>query len=201
MKTDARSAVCCRRAVVIALLVSVAAGAEHAAAPSGRVIARSVTPYYTAIDDQALPAGYVDRGDTCAVESLVVSESGASWFALWLDTIRVWSPTGPWRYARQITEQVSGTRAREEEDRRRRLAILRRHRDWPRRILRAVREGRVCLDMTGTQLKAAWGTPLQTSDTFTLGIGRHQSWLYEGSDGRLLVVNLQDDRVIGWSVE
>jgi hypothetical protein len=175
--------------------------AQGTTAPPRRVVARAVSPYYGAAADDALPVGYVNEGDSCVVESLMVTEGGTPWFALRLDTVRVWSPTSHWRYAREITEEVSGTRDREEEDRKRRLMILREHRDWPRRVIRAVREGRVCLDMTAEQLEASWGAPVQRSPGFTLGIGRHESWLYEGSEGEMLVVNLQDGRVIGWSLE
>ena len=81
------------------------------------------------------------------------------------------------------------------------MSVLRDHPDWPRSVIRAVRNGQVCLDMTGGHLKASWGEPFQKSMAFTLGMGKHDMWFFRASDGAILTVSLQNDRVVGWVVE
>jgi hypothetical protein len=82
----------------------------------------------------------------------------------------------------------------------RRLHIVLEHKEWPRRIQKIVKDGKICLEMTKEQLLASWGEPIQKNDAFLLGFGKHEVWFYKGTDGRYLVVNVAQGKVIGWSL-
>ncbi|MBD3394040.1 MAG: hypothetical protein GF418_00300 [Chitinivibrionales bacterium] len=160
-----------------------------------------VAPCYARPAPGGLPSSYVNKGDTCVVENTVVDSLGAPWFALAKEGGTVFSPADHWRFAGDGSAGVSAARRQEQADRKRRLAILRAHRDWPRRIARAIRDGKICIDMTAEQLAASWGEPEQKSACFTVGLGEHEAWFYlDDRDGALMVL-LRDARVIGWSLE
>jgi len=85
----------------------------------------------------------------------------------------------------------------EAEDKKRRLTLLRSHRDWPRRIQSAVRKGAICLTMTTEQLIASWQEPASRTSGFIIGSGDVAIFFYR-PDNPVAVV-LKDGRVIGWS--
>ncbi len=188
------------RQAIAAVLFFCAAVFAQSDSSRARVAALGVTPFYEKAAPGQLPSGYLNKGDTCTVERVLVDTSGLAWFFLCRGESSVWSPASGWRYVAAASDELSGARKEEEEDRKRRLRVLQEHRDWPRRVIRAVREGKVCLDMTSEQLGAAWGEPAQKSRSFTLGLGNHDTWFYAGDGGSMHIVSLQNDRVIGWSL-
>jgi|GEM_PF-1346455 len=176
----------------------VAAADGTAEAP--KAVALQLAPLYEQAAPGLLPAGFANKGDTCAVEKVSVDTAGTAWFALMHLSGRFYSPASNWRYAGKVTNELSQERTPDDEDRKRRLRILQQHRDWPRRIIRAVREGKICLDMSLEQLIASWDEPMQKSRCFTVGLGEHEVWLYAGRDGKTLIVSLQEGKVMGWSL-
>ena len=166
-----------------------------------KVVAMKVTPYFAEARPGLLPRGYVNQGDTCLMLQAHVDSLGAPWFELKRDEQKIWSSAKNWQYVSDIVdEEVSAARKQSDADRKRRLRILQKHRDWPRRIIRLVREGEICLDMTAEQLAASWGEPLHKSRAFTVGLGEHEFWIFSGEKGRMPVVSLRNGRIIGWSL-
>jgi hypothetical protein len=55
--------------------------------------------------------------------------------------------------------------------------------------------------MSSEQLVASWGEPLEKRKTFMLGVGEYTSYIYKGTARGSLLVCLQNNRVIGWSLE
>jgi hypothetical protein len=184
---------------------TVAGGATGDTRPAqseaGRVVSVRPAPHCPEPLPGLLPAGYINKGDTCLVETTLVDSSGGAWFLLHTGTTRVWSPAVNWRYVGAVTDEISASRGVNDDDRKRRLRILQQHREWPRRIIAAVREGKICLDMSGEQLVASWGEPSQKSPAFAVGLGVHEAWFYAGTGSDAAVVLLIDGRVIGWSME
>ncbi len=158
-----------------------------------------VTPYYSEPCPGLLPKGYIQKGKIYPVPEVTVDTLGMPWFALPLKESKVWSPAKYWTYVSEIDTSAFAEGKQSEADKKRRLRILREHRGWPRRIIRSVRFGRICLDMTAEQLLASWDTPIQKNDAFTIGIGNHEIWLYNTHSGKYTAVLLKNDKVIGWS--
>lgn len=146
-----------------------------------------------------LPVAYANKGDTCTVLGVHVDTTGTPWFGLSRDGGSTWSPARFWRYVAGGEGGAVVSVSRTDEDRKRRLRILRQHSGWPRRIVRAVREGEVCLDMTEEQLAAAWGEPFQRSSAFVLGLGSVTIRFFRVADRPLIGVVLLDGRVVGWT--
>jgi hypothetical protein len=89
--------------------------------------------------------------------------------------------------------------AKLDADAKRRYRVVAQHPEWDRRIVKAVREGKICLDMNETQLLGSWGEPLQKSAAFILGAGKQDLWLYKSHGGKFETVFLIKGRVVGWS--
>lgn len=162
-------------------------------------LATKLTPYYSEAKPGLLPRGYIKKGDTCAIRNVHVDTAGIPWFSFKIKTETVWSPAKYWIYISEIDTAAYVQGKKSEEEKRRRLRILRDHRDWPRRIIRAIRFGRICLDMSIEQLRASWDEPFQKSSAFTIGLGTHSVWIYKGQKGNILAVLLKNEKVIGWT--
>lgn len=149
-----------------------------------------------------LPRAFLERGDTCTVDSVATDSTSRLWFRLASPQSGTWIPGTAVRYVENIDGGEISSPVHDDRDaRKRRYRILREHRDWPRRIQRAIREGVVCLGMSREQLTASWGEPFQKGKAWTLGIGEYQSWFYRGDEGQIVYVCLAEDRVIGWYLE
>lgn len=92
-------------------------------------------------------------------------------------------------YLRQSSE--------ESEEKRARLAELRKHPDWPRRIRSAVHNGSICLKMTTEQLAVSWKEPYARTSGFILGAGEVQILFYRPDNPVAIVV--KNNEIIGWS--
>jgi hypothetical protein len=165
-----------------------------------RISAGKVVPFYAKPQSDLLPSGYFGKDENCDAESLFVDTSGSAWFRIRRNGASVYSPASDWRYVAAAGEDVSTQRSEDDADRKRRLLILQQHRDWPRRIIKAVRDGTICLDMTTEQIIASWDEPFQKSRCFTLGLGNYEVWFFTGRDKKLLAVTLTNGRVTGWSL-
>lgn len=166
-----------------------------------KAIAVKVTPLFKEAQANLLPINYAKKGDSCTVTGVHVDTSGIPWFNVSIRTNPYWSQAKYWQYVADIDTAAFLEGKQSEEDKKRRLRILRQHRDWPRRIIRTVRFGRICLDMNSEQLVASWGDPLQRSNAYTIGIGKHDIWIFESKNDKKAIVLLKNDKIIGWSLK
>lgn len=165
-----------------------------------KAITTKVTPFYSEPKIDLLPKGYLKKGDTSTIHLVSIDSLGNPWFQLGIKASPVWSPAKFWQYISLIDTAAFIEGKQNEKEKKRRLRILREHRDWPRRIIRTVRFGRICLDMTGQQLAASWGDPTQKSNAFTIGLGRHSIWIYnEQAGSTITAVIIKNNLVIGWT--
>ncbi len=165
-----------------------------------KAITTKVAPFYSEPNIDLLPKGYVKKGDTNTIHFVSIDSLGNPWFQLVEKDFQVWSPAKFWQYIALIDTVAFLEGRQNEKEKRRRLRILREHRDWPRRIIRTVRFGRICLDMTTQHLAASWGDPTQKSNAFTVGLGIHSVWIYsEEAGSKITVVIIKNNSVIGWT--
>lgn len=164
-------------------------------------LAIATTPCFEKPAPGLLPIGFVNKFDTCQTDSSLVDTLGVPWFRVRLHDQTSWVHAGDMRFVVDASRDFVSIQAKGDDDKKRRLQILQSNPDWPHRIKMSVRAGQICLDMSEDQLAAAWGDPFQKGTTYTLGIGDHATWLYKSSSGKILLVNLQNGRVIGWTVD
>jgi hypothetical protein len=164
-------------------------------------LALTTTPCFEKPVSGQLPIGFINRLDTCQTDSSLVDSSGIPWFRVRLHTQALWVHARDMRYIVDMPQDFFSMQVKGDDDKKRRLQILQNKPDWPHRIKMSVRSGQICLDMTEEQLAAAWGGPFQKGKTYTLGIGDHATWLYKSSSDKVLLVNLQNGQVIGWTVD
>ncbi|MBD3345486.1 MAG: hypothetical protein GF401_10530 [Chitinivibrionales bacterium] len=162
-------------------------------------IALKSVPCFETPVEGTLPRNYIDKLDTCYVESLHVDSTEQPWFRVVNDQASGWVRAQNIRYVSDLNADFIAGRLQGDEDKKRRLVILRKHPEWPRRIQRAVRNGQICMDMTEEQVRASWGKPLHAEMAFILGLGDHRTWFYKDKTGKPVCVTLQNERVIGWS--
>ena len=150
-----------------------------------------------------LPIFYFEKNQSCHIDSMIADSSGDVWLLITHENKRGWtksdnvlmSSSGDGDSA-LYNEPINVT----DIETKRRLHIVLQHKDWPRRIQKIVKDGKICLEMTSEQLVASWGEPLQKTPALLLGFGKHEVWFYKGTDGRYLVVNVNEGKVIGWSL-
>ncbi|MBD3420014.1 MAG: hypothetical protein GF398_07865 [Chitinivibrionales bacterium] len=164
-----------------------------------KALALNSLAYYELPSSGMLPAGYVDKWDTCLVESTFVDSLDRAWFGWDVGGQLRWANSEHLRYLREIDESRISAKLRDVRDKIRRLKMLKQHPGWPRRIMRAVRNGQICLHMDSTQLKAAWGNPYYKSKAFMLGMGEYEEWVFQGKNGVPLTVAIGREGVIGWT--
>jgi hypothetical protein len=179
------------------------------AAPKN-AIAVETAPFFDAPEAGLLARGFIDKRDTCAVDSIVVDSTGTAWFHVRsLRGLRAgregksegWIISKAVAYISDIPADFASREARGDEDKKRRLEILKSRPEWPRRIIKAVRGGQICLDMNVEQVIASWGEPAEKRKSFMIGVGDYQTLLYKGVGKGTLIVTLQSNRVIGWTTD
>jgi hypothetical protein len=150
-----------------------------------------------------LPLFYFEKNLSCTIDSTVSDSSGEVWLFLvhenkkgWALSDNVQMSSSDDKDSALFNDAISVT----DVEIKRRLHIVLEHKEWPRRIQKIVKDGKICLEMTKEQLLASWGEPIQKNDAFLLGFGKHEVWFYKGTDGRYLVVNVAQGKVIGWSL-
>ena len=176
--------------------IVVSAGADSLLFPLG------LTPLYEKPASNGFPIAFLEPADTCISDSSISEGTGVTWLLIRSRNLHGWV-NGSSVCGKGNDSTESGTRAgafrKNDPDAKRRYRILEQHADWPRRIVKAVREGNICLDMNKEQLSAAWDKPFRKSKAFILGAGELELWYFEGEDGVIFSVFLNRGRVVGWS--
>jgi hypothetical protein len=164
-------------------------------------IIKSAAAVFESPSNVLLPRAYLDPNDSCVIDSIFHDSSGISWYRIEFADHSGWIRSDFVRLAASDDQMQRGSEKSGDldTDKKRRYRILFEHQDWPRRIQKFIREGRVCLGMTEEQLRASWGEPIQKSTMFMLGLGDSDVWFYKSSDGGMLIVGLSEGKVIGWS--
>jgi len=160
-----------------------------------------MAPCYAEPVAELLPHTYINKNDTAFIEKISVDTAGTPWFKIIHNRILYWTPSSYWKYVSRIDTLSFLEKADDDADKKRRLLILREHKTWPRRIISAIRLGRICIDMDEQQLVASWGEPVNKSKAFTIGLGEHTVWIYGSLNAKMSVVILQNNKVIGWTVK
>jgi hypothetical protein len=177
------------------------------AAEPKTAMAMTTAPVFDEPAQGLLARGFIGKRDTCEIDSTVVDSTGAAWFHIRESRGNGARKSGGWiaagavRYASDIPQNFTSRDAAGDADKKRRLEILKKHPDWPRRVIGAVRSGRICLDMTEEQVVAAWGAPAERHKSYMVGIGDYFVFLYKSVDKGLLGVMMQNDRVMGWTTD
>lgn len=162
-------------------------------------VAVETAPYFDKPSTELLAIGFIEKHDSCSVDSAFVDSSGMPWFCIRIKNRVAWVHAASLRYVSEVSQDFFSRQAKGDDDKKRRLEILQNHPGWPHRIKMAVKNGQVCLDMSEEQLSASWGQPLERKKSFMLGIGDYLCLLYKGESKGVLFVFIQNDRVIGWS--
>jgi hypothetical protein len=169
--------------------------------PKKTALALEASPYFEKPEQGLLPKGFLGKRDTCTADSTFVDSAGVAWFRIQVRSSDGWVLARAMRYVSDIPADFFSIEAKGDEDKKRRGDIVKSHPEWPLRIKKAVRAGQVCLDMSAEQLAASWGEPLEKRKTFMLGVGEYTSYIYKGAAKGSLLVCIQNNRVIGWSLE
>lgn len=159
-----------------------------------------------------LARGFLDKHDSCVVDSTHVDSAGAAWFhvrplrgpgASSTNKAAGWVGAKAVLFVSDMPADFASQDARGDGDRKRRLEILKAKPQWPRRVIQAVRNGRICLDMSEEQVAASWGKPAERRKAFMIGVGDYVTLVYRDAiAGRgTCMVALQNDRVIGWTTD
>jgi len=185
------------------------AAAAHPAVRSAVVL--ETTPVFDEPAPGLLARGFIDKHDSCSVDSTHVDSTGAPWFRVRAlrapgaatKTAGGWVSAKAVLFVSDMPADFASQDARGDGDRKRRLEILKNHPLWPRRVIQAVRNGRICLDMSEEQVAASWGEPAEKRKAFMIGVGDYLTLVYRdaGTGKGTLVVAVQNDRVIGWTTE
>ena len=186
---------------LMTLVVAVFAGAVQVSAESKSALIVESAPWYDNPAPAQLPQGFFEKMDSCIVDTAVVDSAGTPWFKVHKGSRQGWVAASKVRYTSEIKDDFFTAVRSDDADKKRRLSVLRQHENWPRRIKLAVRNGSVCLDMTAEQVVAAWDKPVRTGKAFVLGVGTVTRCYFGESAATVLCVDLQNDRVIGWSTD
>jgi hypothetical protein len=163
---------------------------------------QGLTPLFEKPISNGFPIAYLESSDTCIADSSFSDGAGNAW-----QRIRSGEKYGWVRASSMLANGTSGASApkkqgtykKDDPDAKRRYRALEGHADWPRRIVKSIREGNICLDMNGEQVYAAWGEPFRKGKAFILGTGQQEMWYYKNEGGTIEVVFLNNGRVVGWS--
>lgn len=163
------------------------------------VVSLGLTPVYDSPAPGGFPMSYLEPSDTCRIDSARFDTANVEWVFVrspsrsgWLQKSSVRPALAPASVPQSKTNKLDA-------DVKRRYRILGQHPEWERRIVKVLREGNICLDMTEEQVLASWNEPLQKSVVFILGAGKQNLWLYKSPGGRFETVFLVKGRVVGWS--
>jgi hypothetical protein len=159
-----------------------------------------LTPVYENPSPGELPRSYLEPADTCRPDGSFVDSLGVVWVSVRCAASSGWVRESSLRRP-SAQEAVRGQTASKkmDPDMKRRYRVLEQHPDWPRRIVKAVREGMICLDMSEEQLAAAWGEPAHKGRAFILGAGSYDLWYFPAAGGAVQSVFLVKGRVVGWT--
>lgn len=181
-------------------IVFFAAGTVRAT-PKNAIVTETV-PFFEEPGPGLLARGFLDKHDTCAVDSTHVDSAGAAWFHVRASSMKKadgWVNSKSVLFLSDMPVDFSSREARGDEDKKRRLEIIKTKPQWPRRIMQAIRNGRICLDMSEEQVVASWGEPAEKRKAFMIGIGDYSMFVYKNASRETLLVALRNDKVIGWT--
>ncbi|HON10526.1 MAG TPA: hypothetical protein PLE24_06620 [Chitinispirillaceae bacterium] len=173
---------------------------SQAEGKSGSALA--LTPVFSRPATGFLPEFFLDKNDTCTIDSTFVDSTGTAWFLIRTGEKNGWSRAESIRFRQdngKEPEEQNTLNKESEAEKKRRYKIVRENLQWPRRMQQAVREGIVCLDMDEQQLIASWGEPVQKSRAFIIGQGRFDVWFFKSKDGKIVMVSFSDGKVSGWT--
>jgi hypothetical protein len=188
--------------IYVAAIIVVPLSSSSSVPESGKsVLPIGLAPLYDNPFSGALPVSYCEPADTCRVDSSATDSSGNVWLFVksgvktgWLQKTSTRIPS----FSQEENAAAANVRAKADPDAKRRYRIVEQHPQWPRRIVKMVREGQICIEMTEEQLTASWGEPAQKNHAFILGVGKQNLWIYrQGNES--VVVFLVKGRVVGWS--
>jgi len=186
----------------IIMTMAVGAMAVRVSGDDSLLFPLGLTPLYEKPVSNGFPIAFLEPADTCITDSSISEGTGVTWLLIRSGNLQGWV-TGSSMYRKGNDSGESRIRAgvfrKSDPDAKRRYRILEQHAGWPRRIVKAVREGNICLDMTEEQVSAAWGDPIRKAKAFILGAGQQELWYFKGEDGIILSVFLNRGRVVGWS--
>jgi len=189
-------------AVIILFNLSFATDTLSTKDLSKTVLPLGLTPLYDAPAPGGFPMSYLEPTDTCTIDSTRFDTLNNAWAFVKSRSRSGWLQKSSVRPALLPSGAPRSSESREmkpDADAKRRYRILAQHPDWERRIIKVIREGKICLDMTDEQIAASWGEPMQKSTAFILGAGSQELWLYKGPSGKIETVFLVKSRVVGWS--
>ncbi len=159
----------------------------------------TVTPAYAQPDKQLLPSGYFNKSEKVEIDSSLVDSMGVAWMRARNQNSLVWILASTLRPVSTDTLEAAQTGTVSPIDMARRNEALKANASWPRRMRKAIHNGRICLDMDSVQLVASWGKPRSISPAFAIGLGNHSIWYFGEAGDVPLVVFISNGRVIGWS--
>ena len=162
---------------------------------------KALSELKSAPGDEAEIVQMLKPGSLIEVRSIVADTLGKEWYLVRLSEGNI---TGyvPSSSLELLGDEEKGklllkSNSDDAKEKRRRLAELKKHPDWPRRIQSAVRNGTLCLKMTPDQLYASWEKPYQKTSGFILGFGEVKIFFYR--EAKPIAVVLKNDEVVGWS--
>jgi hypothetical protein len=143
----------------------------------------------------------IKSGTMVLVRSVMTDSLGQEWYLVRVsgDTLAGFTLAAGLEFVgdESKTENLLLLNAREKEDKKRRVAQLKKHPDWPRRIRRTIRDGAICLKMTVDQLIVSWQSPYCRTKGFILGTGDVQIFFYRPKNP--IAVVIRKDEIVGWS--
>jgi hypothetical protein len=187
--------------VRLGLFAALATAVGFCASAKTAVVMTTV-PYFEQPAEGLLPKGYLDKKDTCSTDSVFSDSGGVSWFHVRFKTAEGWVVSSALRYIADVSADFFAQRSElADEDMHRRADVVKAHPEWPLRIRKAIHSGQVCIDMNTEQIVASWGEPREKRGMYMLGVGDYYCLVYKGHTGTDVFVTVQNDQVIGWSVE
>jgi hypothetical protein len=156
------------------------------------------SPYFELPQTNLLPKGFIEKYDTCIIDSVYIDSLENAWFKILCKSKAGWISVKALNYIDNISQNYISNEKQNLNEKKKRAEIVKAHPEWPFRIKKAVREGKICLDMTKEQLFASWGEPMEIKKAYMLGVGEYDIYLYKDLVERILIVSLKQDRVTGW---
>lgn len=163
------------------------------------VLPLGLTPLFDVPAPGGFPISYLEPSDTCRIDSARFDTANVEWAFVRSQSRSGWMQKSSIRPALMPSMVPQSKAGKLDADAKRRYRVLGQHPEWERRIVKVVREGNICLDMSEEQVLASWDEPLQKSMAFVLGAGKQNIWIYKSPGGGFETVFLVKGRVVGWS--
>ncbi len=165
------------------------------------IVTSAITEIFTTPELEGEVYKLAQKEEVFEVLDKFFDDSGTVWFRIKVDQdSNKWVDAKLVRYLKddQQADEIKRKVQEDASDKKRRYGILRKHPDWPRRIVERVRSGQICLGMTMEQIRASWGNPDKEQKGFMVGIGEYTIWFYNFEKSPV-IVSLEKGTVTGWS--